>query len=290
MSDLFYIDPSERRALADGIAVLTGSEARHLTKVLRQKIGDEATLFDGTGKEYRCKITSIAKERVELAVLETREDSREPDVALTAVVALPKGDRQKWALEKLTELGVRRFIPLDAERADVKFDANVRERLERQVLEASKQCGRLRLLEVLPSVSSAELPALVELIEARRAGNSLADDGRAGLSDAAAKLRARFETTDLFSEIGPGSDVLRVVAHPISDGFFGQRSFPELIRSLGDRTPRSVFLLIGPVGGFSDDEVSAAVAAGWEPLDLGAQVYRVETAAIVAAALFLHLR
>ncbi|MBQ8284833.1 MAG: hypothetical protein IJZ10_00855 [Thermoguttaceae bacterium] len=51
MSDLFYIDPSERRALADGTAVLTGSEARHLTKVLRQKVGDEATLFDGTGKE-----------------------------------------------------------------------------------------------------------------------------------------------------------------------------------------------------------------------------------------------
>ncbi|MBQ6828122.1 MAG: 16S rRNA (uracil(1498)-N(3))-methyltransferase, partial [Thermoguttaceae bacterium] len=76
MSDLFYIDPSERRTLADGVAVLTGSEARHLTKVLRQKIGDEATLFDGTGKEYRCEITSIAKERVELAVLETREDSR----------------------------------------------------------------------------------------------------------------------------------------------------------------------------------------------------------------------
>lgn len=293
MSDLFYIDPSERRALADGIAVLTGSEARHLTKVLRQKVGDEATLFDGTGKEYRCEITSIAKERVELSVLETREDSREPDVALTAVVALPKGDRQKWALEKLTELGVRRFIPLDAERADVKFDANVRERLERQVLEASKQCGRLRLLEVLPSVASSELPALVELIEARRSGKSLSSVTCAadlGLSDAAEKLRVRFGATDLFDEIGPDADVLRVVAHPISDGFFGQQSFPELIRSLGAQTPQSVFLLIGPVGGFSDGEVSSAVEAGWKPLDLGAQVYRVETAAIVAAALFLHLK
>ncbi|MBQ7028712.1 MAG: 16S rRNA (uracil(1498)-N(3))-methyltransferase, partial [Thermoguttaceae bacterium] len=262
-------------------------------KVLRQKIGDEATLFDGTGKEYRCEITSIAKERVELAVLETREDSREPDVALTAVVALPKGDRQKWALEKLTELGVRRFIPLDAERADVKFDANVRERLERQVLEASKQCGRLRLLEVLPSVASSELPALVELIEARRAGKSLSSETCAadlGLSDAAEKLRVRFGATDLFDEIGPDANVLRVVAHPISDGFFGQQSFPELIRSLGDKTPQSVFLLIGPVGGFSDGEVSSAVEAGWKPLDLGDQVYRVETAAIVAAALFLHLK
>ena len=149
------------------------------------------------------------------------------------------------------------------------------------------------MLEVLPSVASSELPALVELIEARRAGKSLSSETCAadlGLSDAAEKLRVRFGATDLFDEIGPDADVLRVVAHPISDGFFGQQSFPELIRSFGDKTPQSVFLLIGPVGGFSDGEVSTAVEAGWKPLDLGAQVYRVETAAIVAAALFLHLK
>jgi 16S rRNA (uracil1498-N3)-methyltransferase len=110
---------------------------------------------------------------VELTVLETREDDREPDLALTAIVALPKGDRQKWAIEKLTELGVRRFIPLDAERADVKFDSSVLERLQRQTLEASKQCGRLKLMDVLPSIKPAELPGLVEILDARIAGKSV---------------------------------------------------------------------------------------------------------------------
>ncbi|MBR5757757.1 MAG: RsmE family RNA methyltransferase, partial [Thermoguttaceae bacterium] len=123
MSDLYYIASEERAALQDGIAVLTDAEARHLTRVMRKKVGDEADLFDGSGKEYRARIESIARDRVELKVLETREDDREPDLALTAIMALPTGDRQKWAIEKLTELGVRRFIPLDAERADVKFDA-----------------------------------------------------------------------------------------------------------------------------------------------------------------------
>ncbi len=287
MSDLYFIAPTERRALADGVAVLTDSEARHLTRTMRKKVGDEATLFDGSGKEYRAKIAAVSKDRVELDVLETREDaSREPDVALTAIVALPKGDRQKWALEKLTELGVRRFIPLDAERADVKFDSNVRERLERQVLEASKQCGRLRLMDVLPSISPSELPALVEILEAKTNGTNCDKT----LSDAARTLKTRLGGDGLFVEIAPNDRVLRVVAHPISDGNFGQRSFPALIRELGGDLPKSVLLLIGPVGGFTDAEVRNAVDAGWAPLDLGAQVYRVETAAIVAAALFLHLK
>ncbi len=286
MSDLYYVSPGDRASFKDGTAALTGAEARHLTRVMRKKIGDEAVLFDGSGKEYLAKIESIARDRVELKIMETREDNREPDLALTAIMALPKGDRQKWAVEKMTELGVRRFIPLDAERADVKFDEGVRERLERQTLEASKQCGRLRLMEILPAIKPTELPGLVEVLSARLEGKSDAD---ADYSDLGASIAERYAGSRLFDEIAPDSDVLRVVAHPISDGFFGQRSFARLI---SDRraVPDAVLLLIGPVGGFADAEVQNAVDQGWFPLDLGKQVYRVETAAIVAAALFLHLK
>ena len=245
MSDLYYIAPDDHASLNDGIAVLTDAEARHLTRVMRKKVGDEADLFDGSGKEYRARIESIARDRVELTVLETREDDREPDLALTAIMALPKGDRQKWAIEKLTELGVRRFIPLDA-----------------------------------------ELPGLVEILGAKLAGKS---DGAATCSELGATIAERYAETKLFDEITPNSDVLRVVAHPISDGFFGQTSFTQLIHKRR-AIPDAVLLLIGPVGGFADAEVQNAVDQGWAPLDLGKQVYRVETAAIVASALFLHLK
>ena len=285
MSDLYYIAPEERGLLNEGVAVLTGSEAQHLTRVMRKKVGEEADLFDGSGKEYRARIESIARDRVELTVLETREDDREPDLALTAIVALPKGDRQKWAIEKLTELGVRRFIPLDADRADVKFDSSVLERLQRQTLEASKQCGRLKLMDVLPSIKPAELPGLVEILNARIAGKSVDE---ANCSELASAIAERFDGTGLFDEIEPNAAVLRVVAHPISDGAFGQKSFMQLVRAR-PQAPDAVLILIGPVGGFADHEVQSAVEQGWEPLDLGKQVYRVETAAIVAAALFLHL-
>lgn len=282
MSELFYIQPSERAGLNDGVATLLDAEARHLTRVMRKKVGNQVDLFDGSGVLYHCEITAVARDRVELDVLDTIEENREPNVAVTAIVALPKGDRQKWAIEKLTELGVTRFIPLQAERADVQCDADTCERLRRQTLEASKQCRRLRLMQILPAVAPKELPALVEILQRR-----LHDQERP-LSTQAQALYARLNADDLFHEFRPGDDVLRIVAHPICDGQFGQTSFSTLIRQHG-QIPRGALILVGPVGGFSDAEVADAVRQGWAPLDLGKQVYRVETAAIVAAALLTHL-
>lgn len=283
MSDLYYVSPEGRAQLEQGVALLTGSDAQHLTRVMRKKIGDEADLFDGSGKEYRARIRSIARDKVELDVLETREDDREPPLALTAIMALPKGDRQKWAIEKLTELGVKRVVPLDAERADVKFSDDVRERLARQTLEASKQCGRLRLMEILPSIKPNELPGLVELLDEKIKGNAPSER-----SELANNLAKRYDGYGLFDELKLGDDVMRAIAHPISDGFYGQKSFMTLVHEHG-AVPRAALLLVGPVGGFAEREVQNAVEQGWTPLDLGKQVYRVETAAIVSAALFLHL-
>lgn len=284
MSELFYIEPCNRARLAEGYAILSGAESQHLTRVMRKRVGDEAHLFDGTGREYRCVIEDVSRAMTTLRVLETIEDDREPEVAVTAIMALPKGDRQKWAIEKLTELGVRRLIPLDAARADVKSDGSTRERLERRVLEATKQCGRLRLMSVLPSISPLELPGLAEALCAR-----VTPDAAREPSALRATIEQRYSEYDLFDEVSVGTEVLRVIAHPISDGFFGQRSFAEFMRARDWRAPRAAWLLIGPVGGFTDEEVSQAVDQGWSPLDLGKQVYRVETAAIVATSLFLHL-
>ena len=69
--------------------------------------------------------------------------------ALTlGVWRLPKGDRQKWLVEKATELGVARLVPLVTERAVAQPSENALERLRRAVIEASKQCGRNRLMEI----------------------------------------------------------------------------------------------------------------------------------------------
>jgi 16S rRNA (uracil1498-N3)-methyltransferase len=96
MSERFYISsPIEAEQ-----ATLSGPEAHHLSHVLRAKVGDEVTLFDGSGYEFTARVQKIAKQQVEFAVAERRMIDRESATSLTLAVALPKGDRQRWLIEK----------------------------------------------------------------------------------------------------------------------------------------------------------------------------------------------
>jgi len=141
----------------DQFAVLVGDEAHHLLKVMRKKIGEEVFLFDGSGVEYRAAVATIERNQVTLLVRESRQSHLEWAVPLTLATALPKGDRQKWLIEKLTELGCTRVIPLHTELSVAKAEPQVRKRLERYVIEASKQCGRLKLMEIEPQADFNDL-------------------------------------------------------------------------------------------------------------------------------------
>ena len=93
-------------------AFLEGDEARHVARVMRARTGDSLEVFDCQGRWWTATSTEIDRGKVEL---ELGTGSSEPTAAggrLTLAVALPKGDRQKWLIEKLTELGVDRLVPL----------------------------------------------------------------------------------------------------------------------------------------------------------------------------------
>lgn len=125
---------------------LTGSEAHHLSAVLRAKVGTQVVLFDGSGAEFAARVTHIGRSAVELAVLSRCPVDRELPFALTLGVALPKGDRQRWLIEKAVELGVARVVPLISARGVALPTARTVARLRRVVVETSKQCGRNRLM------------------------------------------------------------------------------------------------------------------------------------------------
>lgn len=144
MSERFF----SAAAITGDRATLDGDEARHLAAVMRLAVGDEAIVFDGSGCEFVTRVAAIKKHEVELQVVERRELSRELPVPITLAVALPKGDRQKWLVEKATELGVARLVPLVTERGVAQPAEGTLERLRRSVIEASKQCGRNRLMEI----------------------------------------------------------------------------------------------------------------------------------------------
>ncbi|HEX5444216.1 MAG TPA: RsmE family RNA methyltransferase [Pirellulales bacterium] len=144
MPDRYFVTPPVDAARA----VLRGDEAHHLTKVMRAKPGDEIIVFDGGGCEWRARVAAVQRGEIALELLERHEMDRELGVAVTLAIALPKGDRQRWLVEKSVELGVRRLVPLITDRGVAQPVDNALSRLRRTVVEASKQCGRNRLMEI----------------------------------------------------------------------------------------------------------------------------------------------
>ncbi|HUE69967.1 MAG TPA: RsmE family RNA methyltransferase [Pirellulaceae bacterium] len=244
MSERFFVESptvGER-------ALLEGDEARHLSRVMRAAVGDEVLLFDGNGAEFLARISAIRKSAIELAIVERRPIDRELPFNMTLAVALPKGERQKWLVEKATELGVTRLVPLITERGVAQPVESALARLRRAVVEASKQCGRNRLMEIgEPAALIVQSP----------------------------KSKAQSQETVALSPgscpLAPGS--LRLIADPSG------KPLGTIERGTGD-----VIAAVGPEGGFTPGELAAAVECGWQPVSLGKSILRVETAALAIAA------
>lgn len=138
--------------------LLTGEDVRHIGMVLRHKIGDIITVCDGDKTDYKCKIESITKTEVELAILEKSESS-EPLYKAVLFQGLPKGDKAEIIIQKATELGVSRIVFFCSERCITKIDeASAKSKLSRWQgisLSAAKQSGR-GIIPQIEYVSSFE--------------------------------------------------------------------------------------------------------------------------------------
>jgi len=144
MAERFYTNS----ALAVGPVLLQGPEAHHLATVCRLSTGEQVVLFNGDGREYSAEIISVSRKQVELDVQSIEQPPREFGFRLEVATPLPKGDRADFLIEKLTELGVTDFVPLRTQRSVVQPRETKLERLQRTVIEASKQCGRNVLMQV----------------------------------------------------------------------------------------------------------------------------------------------
>lgn len=238
MSDRYFVESP----ISGETAVLTGPEAHHLIHVMRASPGLEVVLFDGSGWEFTGRVEKVSRTEVRVAIASREACNRELPLDLTLAVSLPKGDRQKWLVEKAVELGVRRLVPLRTTRSVAQPVEQALSRLRRTVIEASKQCGRNQLLEIDEPRAWAEFVA------------------------------------------EPAGDASRWVAHP--GGLAAQQIALATHASPADAP--LVIAAIGPEGGFCDEEIALAQGAGWQPIDLGPRILRVETAAIWFCALAVH--
>lgn len=139
----------------DGDSILiTGSDAHHISHVLRMAKGDRLTVCDMGRREHECVISDFSKDTVALKVISTKDSENEPSVRVTLYQGLPKADKFEQIIQKAVELGVDRIVPVKAERSIVKVNESFGKKLERYSAiaeSAAKQCGRA----IIPQVSEA---------------------------------------------------------------------------------------------------------------------------------------
>lgn len=233
----FFLPPELCRA---PVLLLNDSEAHHALHVLRVRRGDGVSVLDGAGAEYVCEVKGCRRSEVELKVLEKTATPPLP-WRITLAQALPKGKPIESIIQKATELGVARIVPLLAQR--VVSQLNDESGIEKQrkwqlvAIEAIKQCGS----PWLPRIEKPMTP------------------------DQFLRRKEEFDLS-LLGCLQPGS------RHP--------REFFSEFQTQHHRRPASVCVWVGPEGDFTPAELKLVQAAGAKPITLGRLVLRVETAAI----------
>jgi len=147
LSEFCYVRPED--VVGDALT-LQKDEVHHITRVLRKSRHDLICAVDGRGNAYECEIESLERSSLRARILKRRRLQGEPVFHLTLAVAIPKKDRFEWILEKGTELGVMRFIPVLTERTVANEKTVKPQRCHRILLSAMKQCRR----SVLPMLDS----------------------------------------------------------------------------------------------------------------------------------------
>ncbi len=229
-----------------GTVELPTSEAHHASRVLRCSNDDAIVLFDGLGNEAHATIQAIDKRSVFAKIDSYAFAPRDHSNRLHFAIAMPKGDRQRNTIEKLVELGADSLSPLVTTRSVAIVNEANSDRLERYVVEACKQCGRNRLMGIHPTSSVSNIKEYTK---------SFASDS---------ELSAIW------------------ILHPTIDG---QQTYTIHQANAIAQSNQKLLFLIGPEGGFTDEEVVAAVGQGASILSLGDRIQRVETAAATAAVL-----
>jgi 16S rRNA (uracil1498-N3)-methyltransferase len=235
-----YVD----EALIPGNSLeLSRDSAAHVAKVLRARSGDELVLFNGDGQEFTGVIEAVRGSRVTASIGAARTVDRESPIKIALVQCVPRGDRMDFIVQKSTELGVARIVPVLSQRSVVKLDdsqaASKQAHWHAVAVSACEQCGRNRL----PGVEAPQ-PLLNFL----------------------GSLPAR------------ESSALRLVLEPDRDN--GPRCASRVDAGVAPIT--HIDIAIGPEGGFTAEELEALELSHYVRVGLGPRVLRTETAAIAA--------
>ena len=249
----FFVEPG---LLGGERVALSGAQAHQISRVLRLKPGDRVVLVDGAGHEHTVRLDEVRSSAVAGSVEQVRPSRPEPRLFLTLYQALVPRDRFETVLQKGTEVGISRFVPVWCERSIVpggeRIDAGRLERWRRIVTEAAEQCER----GIVPEIATP-LRFQDGLSQAVLAGPTLI-----------AWERERERSI---------RDGLREALTRSGDVASARRT---------ERAPLGLF--VGPEGGYSNLEIQLARDAEAITVSLGPRILRTETAGPILAALALY--
>jgi 16S rRNA (uracil1498-N3)-methyltransferase len=226
---------------AGALLPLPDGPAQHLARVLRATAGDPLVVFNGRGGEFAAQVESVRRSEVTVRIGAHDAIERESPLETTLLQGIARGEKMDQILQKATELGVTRVIPVITARSNVRLDAQATSRKQQHwqgvVIAACEQCGRNRVPVV-----------------------ALPMDFASALTAAAGDLRLLLAPDD-------EAPALRsLLEHPAAG------------------TWHSIAMLVGPEGGFDQQEILRAQQAGFVACRLGPRVLRTESAALAALA------
>lgn len=230
--------------------VITGDDARHIGKVMRSKPGDEFIVSDGVSREALVKIISIEPGEVEAEIVSQLEPTGEPWLQVTIAQSLPKGDKMETVIQKCTEIGAAAFLPFISERTVVQYDMKKEEKRIQRWRKIAKEAAE--------QAHRSKIPAVVAPVSWRELIAAFAD----------------FELVCLCYEQENGQG-LRDALRPFVAGLETEQAY-------------RIAVVVGPEGGFSEAEVTAAVQAGAVSIGLGRRILRTETAAMAALTCIMY--
>ncbi len=243
----FFVAPEQ---ISDRTVTITGDDAYHISRALRMAAGEEITVTDGCGTDYRCRLEEFLPDRVCAVILERAHCLNEPPFFAHVYQALPKGEKLDSILQKAVECGASAVTTFESARCIVRVKGeNEGKKLERRTRiakEAAKQSGRGILPVVYPTCSFQE---------------ALRESSTAALP--------------LFCYEG---EETRTLASAIS----------SYRAAHAGGCPETVSVMIGSEGGFSPAEAEAAIQAGMIPVGLGTRILRTETAASFVLACLVY--
>ena len=238
----FFVTPEQAR---EQTIFLSGREAHHALHVLRVREGEIVGLLDGAGTVLEAEVQGFDRDKIRLQVRE-RKLAAQPRTQISLLQAIPKAKLFDSIVQKATELGVHRIVPLLTERVVIKLGDRERkakaDKWRAVALEAAKQCGTPWIPKIEEPLTPGEFLSRKEVFE-----------------------------LPLLASLGEGA------RHP--------KAWFEEIRRSSSGPPGSVCIWVGPEGDFTPDERQAIEAAGARPISLGPLVLRVETAAIYCLAI-----